>query len=162
MLLGTRASAPLAIALVLAACGTAAPSPTGNPHAGHSPDASGAAGTPHPSVPEGADGSIELESEFILGGRGVRTADALEAASSQPVLVSGILLRDADGGIWFCDALDDRDPPTCASPRLWVRNLPADESVFAPENAESTGAQTSAGTTWVPEQHLYGVVHPAP
>ncbi len=156
------ASAPLAIALVLAACGTAAPSPTGDAHAVHPPGTSGAAGTPHPSVPEGADGSIELESEFILGGNGVRTADALEVASSQPVLVTGFLLRDVDGGIWFCDALDDRDPPSCASPRLWVRNLPADGAVFAPENAESTGAQTSGGVTWVPEQQLYGIVHPAP
>ena len=156
------ASAPLAIALVLAACGTAAPSPTGDPHAGHPPGASGATGTPHPSVPEGADGSIELESEFILGGNGVRTAEALEVASSQPVLVTGFLLRDVDGGIWFCDALDDSDPPSCASPRLWVWNLPADGAVFAPENAESTGAQTSGGVTWVPEQQLYGVVHPAP
>ena len=156
------ASAPLAIALVLAACGTAAPSPPGDPHAGHSPGASGAAGTPHPSVPEGADGSIELESEFVMGGTGVRAAEALEVASSQPVLVTGFLLRDVDGGIWFCDALDDGDPPTCASPRLWVRNFPADEAVFAPENADSTRRQTSAGVTWVPEQQLYGIVHPAP
>ena len=98
----------------------------------------------------------------MLGGTGVRTAEALEAASSQPVLVTGILLRDADGGTWFCDALDDSDPPTCASPRLWVTNFPADEAVFAPENAESTGAQAAGDVTWVPEQQLYGVVHPAP
>lgn len=78
------------------------------------------------------------------------------------MLVTGILLRDVDGGIWFCDALDDSDPPTCASPRLWVTNFPADEAVFAPENAENTGAQTHGGVTWVPNQQLYGVVHPAP
>jgi hypothetical protein len=97
-----------------------------------------------------------------VGGTGVRTDEALAVASSQPVLVTGILLRDVDGGIWFCDALDDSDPPTCASPRLWVTNFPADEAVFAPENAENTGAQTHGGVTWVPNQQLYGVVHPAP
>ena len=165
-MLGTRSSARraaiTAIALLLAACGTPAPSATADPHAGHSPAASGASATPPPSVPEGADGSIELESEFVMGGAGVRTAEALEVASSQPVLVTGFLLRDVDGGIWFCDAIDDSDPPTCASPRLWVANFPDDEAVFAPENIESTGAQTAGGVTWVPEQQLYGVVHPAP
>jgi hypothetical protein len=153
-------AAVLATALLLAAC-SAPPAPTADPHGGHVA-ASGAPGTRHPSAPEGADGSIELESDFVLGGGGMPAADALEAASSQPMLVNGILLRDADGGIWFCDALDDGDPPTCASPRLWVTNFPADEAVFAPENAMSTGARTAAGVTWVPGQHLFGVVHPAP
>ena len=138
----------LATAILLAACSTPA-APTVDPHGGHVAG-SGTAGTPHPSAPEGADGSIELESEFVPGGTGVGTTDALEVASSQPVLVTGVLLRDVDGGIWFCDALDDGDPPSCASPRLWVRNFPADEAVFAPDNAESTGAQTAGGVTSVP------------
>ena len=151
-----RCSRPL---ILLAACSAPA-APTVVPHGGHVAG-SGTAATQHPSAPDGADGSIELESEFVLGGTGVGTTEALEVASSQPVLVTGILLRDVDGGIWFCDALDDGDPPSCASPRLWVRNFPADEAVFAPENAESTGAGTAGGVTWVPEQQLYGVVHPA-
>jgi hypothetical protein len=153
-------AAALATAILLAAC-SAPPAPTVDPHGGHVAG-SGAADTPHPSVPDGADGSIELEGEYFLGGFGVPTAEALEAASSQPVLVTGILLRDVDGSIWFCDALDHSEPPTCASPRLWVTNFPDDEAVFAPQNAESTGAQTAGGVTWVPSQLLYGVVHPAP
>jgi hypothetical protein len=156
----TAGAAALVTAILLVACSTP-PAPTVDPHTGHVASA-GASGTPHPSAPEGADGSIELESDFVLGGGGVGTAEALAAASSQPVLVTGILLRDVDGGIWFCDAVDEGDPPSCASPRLWVTNFPADEAVFAPENAESTGAQSAGGVTWVPQQQLYGVVHPAP
>ncbi len=154
-----RASA-LALAFLLAAC-AAAPAATADPHAEH-PAGSGAPGTPHPSAPEGADGSIELESDFAIAGSGVSTAEALEVASSQPVLVTGILVRDAEGGIWFCDAIDDGDPPACSGPRLWVTNFPADAAVFAAENAASTGAQTAGGVTWVPGQQLFGVVHPAP
>ena len=156
------ARASLAIALLLAACGTAAaPSPTGDAHDVHA-GGSGAPATPHPSVPEGADGSIELENDFAIGGSGATLTQALEAASSHPVLLSGVLLRDADGGIWFCDAIDDGDPPACGRPRLWVDNFPADQVVFAPEHAASTGAQTAGGVTWVPGQQLFGVVHPAP
>ena len=40
-------------------------------------------------------------------------------------------------------------------------NFPADESVFEPENARGTGSQTEGGVTWIPNQQLYGVVHPA-
>ena len=154
-------AAALAAALQLAACSTA-PAPTVDPHAGHPAGVSGAPGTPHPSALEGADGSIDLESDFAVGGSGVSTAEGLEVASSQPVLLTGVLMRDADGGIWFCDAIEEGDPPSCGRPRLWVRNFPADQAVFAPENAESTGAQTAGGVTWVPKQQLYGVVHPAP
>jgi hypothetical protein len=156
------ARASLAVALLLAACSTAAPSPTGDPHAGHSSDASGAVGTPHPSVPEGADGSIELENDFATGGTGASVAQALEVTSSQPMLLTGILVRDAAGGIWFCDAIDEGDAPGCGRPRLWVTGFPADQAVFAPENAGNTGAQTAGGVTWIPGQQLFGVVHPAP
>ena len=37
-----------------------------------------------------------------------------------------------------------------------------DESVFEPENARGTGSQTEGGVTWITNQQLYGVVHPAP
>lgn len=152
--------AALAISLVLAACSTA-PAATVDPHAGHAVG-TGAPGTPHPSVPDGADGSVELDNEFILGGAGASVAEALEAASSAPVLVIGILVRDADGGIWFCDRLAGTDPPDCGRPRLWVTNVPDELPVFDPDVAASVGAQTVDGVTWVPDQQIYGVVHPAP
>ena len=155
---------PLAVALLLSACGataTPSPSPSAEAHGGHDAGAGGS-GTPHPSVPEGADGSIELVSDFAFGGSGVSVAEALEVASTEPVLVTGILLRDPDDAIWFCDALDgDADPPACGAPRLQVANL-TEDAVFDPANADSSGARTEGGVTWVPEHQLFGVVHPAP
>jgi hypothetical protein len=144
------------------ATGVSASASAGEPHAGHPAGDSGASGTPHPSAPEGADGTIVLPDELAMGGAGVSVAEALDVASSQPVLVNGILLRDSDGGIWFCGALGDDDPPACGRPTLWVTNFPADESVFDPEHARDTGSQTEGGVTWIPNQQLYGVVHPAP
>ena len=149
----------LATAILLAACSTP-PAPTVDPHGGHVAG-SGAAGTPHPSAPDGADGSIELESDFVLGGSGVGTAEALEVASSQPVLVTGILLRDVDGGIWFCDAHRRQRSSELREPTPVGDELPGRRGgVRAGERREH--GQTAGGVTWVPEQQLYGVVHPAP
>jgi hypothetical protein len=160
----------LALAVLTAACGTAAGSPadgsappSGDPHAGgHEPSGSGAAPTPHPSAPEGADGTIVLENDFVIGQSGASVGQALEAAASRPLLVSGVLLRDADGGIWACDALEETDPPRCGTPRLWVTGFPDGESIFDPANAEEVGAETRDGVTWIEDQLLFGVVHPAP
>ena len=173
-----RPAAALVVPIIAAGCSTSSPpsaephaghtagvSPSasaGEPHTGHAADGSGASGTPHPSAPEGADGTIVLPDEIAMGGAGVSVAEGLDVASSQPVLVNGILLRDTDGGIWFCEALGDDEPPACGHPTLWVTNFPADESVFDPENARGTGSQTEGGVTWIPNQQLYGVVHPAP
>ena len=155
---------------LLAACGSRGtatePSPTSSAldHGGHDDSpASGVSGTPHPSVPEGADGSIDLVTDFAFGGSGVSPAEALAVASSQPVLITGVLLRDAQGGIWFCDELDPAaDPPACGSPRLWVTAFPSEQAVFDPANAGTTGMRTEDGVTWVRNQQLFGVVHPAP
>jgi hypothetical protein len=173
-----RTAAVLVMAIITAACSTSPPpsaephavhttgaSPSasaGETHAGHTAGDSGASGTPHPSVPGGADGTIVLPDELAMGGAGVSVAEALDAASSHPVLVNGILLRDADAGIWFCEELGDDEPPACGHPTLWVTNFPSDESIFDPENARGTGSQTEGGVTWIPNQQLYGVVHPAP
>jgi len=173
-----RSVAALLFAVIAAAC-TASPPPSAESHAGHTPGTSasvsasdehaghtagdsGASGRPHPSAPEGADGTIVLANELAMGGSGMSVADALDLASSQPVLVNGILLRDADGAIWFCKTLGDDERPACGHPTLAVENFPPDESVFEPENARGTGSQTEGDVTWIPNQQLYGVVHPAP
>jgi hypothetical protein len=92
----------------------------------------------------------------------VSVARALGTASSQPILVSGILLRDAEGGLWFCDDLATASPPECGRPRIWLTNAPDDMPVFDAENKADTGAQTADGVTWIPDQFVFGIVHPAP
>jgi hypothetical protein len=169
----SRTAAAVVVAVVAAAC-SASPPPSAESHAVHTPGTSpsadeshaghesGPSGTPHPSAPAGADGTIVLADELAMGGSGISVAEALDLASSQPVLVNGILLRDPEGAIWFCTALGDGESPACGHPTLSVTNFPHDESVFEPENARGTGSQTEAGVTWIPNQQLYGVVHPAP
>ena len=174
-----RTAAALLFAAIAAGC-SASPPPSADSRAGHTPGSSpsastgdehagghaagdsGASGTPHPSAPEGADGTIVLANELAMGGSGVSVIEALDIASSQPVLVNGILLSDSKGAVWFCAALGDGEPPACAHPTLSVANFPAEGSVFEAENARGTGSQTDGGVTWIPNQQLYGVVHPAP
>ena len=128
-----RTAAAVVLAVITAAC-SSSPPPSAEPHAGHttgvSPSASagephaghsaGVSGTPHPSAPEGADGTIVLANELAMGGTGMSVAKALDLADSQPVLVNGILLRDVEGAIWFCPVLGDGQPPACGHPTLSV------------------------------------------
>jgi len=165
--MGTRtsrlAAAAIALAIpLLAACGTTVSvtfGEVGDEHSAHEaadPHASG-----HPSTPPGADGSIELVSDFVAGGGGVTVAQAIDVLSRQPVLVSGNLLRDADGTIWVCDNVFLGSPPRCVSPRLAVLNFPNDAGVFDPALAETFGATTRDGITWLDDHQLFGIVHPA-
>lgn len=157
-----RAAAAVLMIPLLAACSPVIVSETfgevgGSHGAGHAPSAG-----PHPSTPPGAGGSIELVSEFVTAGDGISVGDALNVASSHPVLVDGIVLRDADGAVWSCDRLVDTSPPRCSDPRLIVLNFPTEPDVFDPAVAESVGATTRDGMTWLERHQLYGIVHPAP
>ena len=117
---------------------------------------------PHPSTPPGASGSIELVNEFATAGDGVSVGDALDVASGFPVLVDGIVLRDTDGTIWSCDRLVADSPPRCSDPQIVVLNFPTEPDVFDPAVAESVGATTRDGITWLEGHQLFGIVHPAP
>ena len=78
------------------------------------------------------------------------------------MLLTGILVRDARAASGSATRSTRATLRACGGPRLWVRGFPADQAVFAPENAGNTGAQTAGGVTWIPGQQLFGVVHPAP
>ena len=153
-----RAVAAVLLIPLLAACGGVVVSGTfaevGDEHAVH-----GSANV-HPSVPPGADGSIELVSDFVAGGDGITVGEAIDVASSHPVLVDGIVLRDADGTIWYCDRLVDDSPPRCSDPQLLVLNFPTDPDLFDPAMAETVGATMRDGITWFEGHQLYGIVHP--
>ena len=155
--LAALATAALLIPL-LAACGGVVVSGTfgevGDEHAVH-----GSAAV-HPSTPPGADGSIELVTDFAAGGSGVSVAEAIDVLSTQPVLVSGTVLRDAEGTIWVCDNVFLGSPPRCTSPVLLVLNFPTQPDIFDPAIAETVGATTADGVTWLDGHQLFGVVHP--
>jgi hypothetical protein len=146
-------------ALLLAACGPTVSGTfgeVGGEHLGH--QSAAAHPMTHPSTPPGADGSIELVTEFVAGGTGISVEDAIEAASARPVLIDGILLRDADGMTWFCEALLDGSALECSTPKLFVLNLPTDPDPFEPGVA---GAETRDGVSWIEGHQLFGIVHPS-
>jgi len=156
-----RAAAATLLIPLLSACAGTIVSETfttvGDEHgAGHS------SAMVHPSVPPGAGGSIELVSDFVGGGDGISVGEALDVASSHPVLVDGIVLRDEDGTIWYCDRLVDDSPPRCSDPQLLVLNFPTDPDLFDPAMAETVGATMRDGITWFEGHQLYGIVHPPP
>jgi len=147
-------------ATLMAACGVTVSETFGEvgEHLGHETGAAQSSG--HPSTPPGAEGSIELISDFVAGGSGVSIDEAIEVASTQPVLVNGIVLRDADGTIWFCTRLAAGSPPDCATPKLLVLNFPTEPDLFDPAVAETVGATTRDGITWLEGHQLFGIVHP--
>ncbi len=87
-----------ALALAVAACGTTALPPSGEP------------------VLVIADGPIE--------GPGVTVADALDhQATDDIVTVSGSLFVSADGTVLLCDAIAESFPPQCGGERIRVEGL---------------------------------------
>lgn len=145
--------------LLLAACSPVVVSETFG-EVGDEHGAAHGSGEIHPSTPPGAGGSIELVSDFVAGGDGITVGEAIDVASSHPVLVDGIVLRDADGTIWYCDRLVDDSPPRCSDPQLLVLDFPTDPDLFDPAVAETVGATTRDGITWLEGHQLYGIVHP--
>jgi hypothetical protein len=141
--------------LALAAC---------SPSASGSPDASEGAPSAAPSASEAAAaaGTITLPDEgAAVDGPGVSITDALETAGTEPLLVNGILLQDADGGLWFCESLSDASPPACEGTYLQVENFPEDAPELDPANADVTGLQEEDGVVWLEDHQLYGVVEPS-
>lgn len=93
-----RTTAVLALVLSLAACGTTAPAPDGEP------------------TLVIADGAVD--------GPGLSVADALgHRATDDIVTVSGALFVGADGAILLCDAIAESFPPQCGGERIHVTGL---------------------------------------
>jgi len=160
-----RSVAAVLLLPLLAGCSPVVVSETfgdvGDEHEVHGSGAAEPAGS-HPAVPEDGDGSIELEPDFATAGGGISIADALEVASGYPVLLDGILLRDEDGANWFCERIVEAMPPECSAPKLFVLNFPAEPDLFDPAVAQTVGATTRDGITWLDGHQLFGIVHPAP
>jgi len=70
--------------------------------------------------------------------------------------VNGILLKDADGRVWLCEALLKASPPQCAEPRLLVLNMAPEDAVF-----QDPGVHVADGVHWVDRVQLFGFVRPS-
>jgi hypothetical protein len=100
-----RAPLPVALAILLAACGASTPSPT---------------------PPDGPD---DGEPMLVIvdgdpSGSGISVADAI---GHQPmddiVVVAGALVVSPDGSVRICDALAESFPPQCAGASMAVEGL---------------------------------------
>ena len=91
----------LALVLVLVACGSTVPAPSGEP------------------VLVIVEGPIE--------GPGISVADAIgHQATDDIVTVSGALFANADGTVLLCDAIAESFPPQCGGERIRVEGLDLD------------------------------------
>jgi hypothetical protein len=141
--------------MALAAC---------SPSASDSADPSEGAPSAEPSASEAAAaaGTITLPDDgAAVDGPGISITEALETAGPEPLLVNGTLLQDADGNLWFCEALSDDSPRACEGTYLAVENFPEDAPELDPENADVTGLQEEDGVIWLEDHQLYGVVEPS-
>lgn len=89
-----------------------------------------------------AAATLHLEPNALADGPGVPIAQAL-SNPGQSLLINGLLLIEADGTAWLCDALAESFPPQCSGDRLRVANL-ADASGL-PKLASGNGVKWSEG-----------------
>jgi hypothetical protein len=144
----------LLVLVALAACSPAASESL-------SPSEEAPSGAPTASEAAIATGTITLPDEGgAVDGPGVSITEALQSASTEPLLVNGILLKDTEGTIWLCESLSDASPRQCTSAQLLVENFPEDAADFDPESADVTGLQEEDGVAWLEDAQLYGVVEP--
>ena len=157
----------LLFAVASAACDTGAPSalptptetpPTAMPSSTPTASPSATPGVP-PSAPIPSGKAIAtLTWDPSLGtadGPGVSVSEAIaNAGGAEPLLVNGILLREADGTVWLCQVLQASAPPRCAEPRLLVVYRPPDDQVFV----DGPGLHVADGVSWVEQIQRFGMV----
>ena len=140
------------IAAAAAGCGGGAPSPTPSPTPSALPSQTRLA----PSPSGQAMATLTLMNGVEADGPGTSVGDALAHVGVEPQLVNGIVLREADGAVWLCEALLESSPPKCAEPRLRVGNWLPEDQTFA--NGE--GLHEASGVRWVERVQLFGLVRP--
>lgn len=155
-----------ALAIILAACGTtgasdlpsADPSSPATPSASPSDQPSGEPSETPDASPEPV-GIITIADGMAPTGPGLTIAEALAGDLSQPVLVRGVLFRDADGNVYLADEVVDEAVPTFGDLRLAVENIPTDGPTWDMADAEITGLQEANGTFFYPVGNpFYGTI----
>jgi hypothetical protein len=155
----------VALAAIASACGDLY-DPVTEPVDGSGSVESSAGASVTPTASEAAPATLTLGGGLADGpGNSVSeaiarvVADPGVNADRAPDLVNGILLRDATGQVWLCEALTDTTPPNCAAPRLLVVNFPSDVADFAP-SPRPDNRQEADGVMWYVGQQLTGFVEP--
>lgn len=92
-----------------------------------------------PSAPADAD-PVFLVQPDVPADTVLVTIAAAVAQPGQPAFVGGMLLIDADGTAWLCDALAESFPPQCGGERLRIANVAA---ATLPKLASGGGASWS-------------------
>ncbi|HEX2754398.1 MAG TPA: hypothetical protein VHM48_02985 [Candidatus Limnocylindrales bacterium] len=93
----------------------------------------------------------------MVDGPGQSVTEALANAGVGPLLVNGILLKEADDTVWLSEALLRSSPPQCAEPKPLVENWSTEDQTFV--NGE--GIHVADGVRWVERAQLVGVVSSA-
>ena len=154
-----------AIAIILAACAQTANDPT--PSLGPSSPPSVApseapAETPEPSETSDASpepiGVLTVQEGAVADGPGTPLADALDGDLTEPILVIGTMVRDADGQLFFTDSVTDASAPTFGDVRLRVDNDPTDGPTWDMADAEITGLQEANGVRFYPDAKFYALI----
>jgi hypothetical protein len=138
------------IAAATAACGAGPAGPTPNAVTGAVP--SPARTSPAPSGQ--ATATLKLGAFGNVDGPGQSVTEALANAGVGPLLVNGILLKEADDTVWLCEVLLRSSPPQCAEPKLLVENWLTEDQTLV--NGE--GIHVADGVRWVERAQLVGVV----
>ena len=98
--------------------------------------------------------TLTLEAFVSADGPGLSVSDAIAYVGVEPLLVNGVLLKQADGTVWLCAVVLNSSPPRCAEPRLLVKNSAVEDPTFV----SGEGLQVVSGVRWVDHVQLFGVV----
>jgi hypothetical protein len=120
------------------------------------PRATVASLTPAPT-PAASPATLTIEQGVDADGPGGSVSEALAYTGSYPQLVNGILLRDADGRVWLCEALVKSSIPQCDEPRLLVLNMAPEDQAFVNDQ----GLHVAGAVRWVEHVQLFGFVRPS-
>lgn len=158
------------LAIVMAACGTTAESPSDTPEPSEL-----AAPSVEPSLepslepsvapskpeeePRDVAGTITV-AEMAFSGPGGTVQEAIDAGadSETPNLVNGVLFRDTDGTIYLATSVSDTAAPTFDGPMLEVLNMDSDGPSWDTANAELLGLEEANGIVFKQDAQVLGFV----
>ena len=154
------------LALVLAACGTTASSPTSEPASPSQPPSASVEPSESPAEPsESAAEEREVAGTITVAamafsGPGGTVQEALDAGDSGefPTLVNGVLFRDTDGTIYIATSVSDASVPTFDGPMLEVLGMDDTGDSWDMANAELLGLEEANGIVFKQDAQVLGFV----